>query len=33
MILTYKYRIKDRRARKVLRQHAWAVNQVWNVNG
>lgn len=30
MILTYKYRIKDRRARKYLRQHAWAVNQVWN---
>lgn len=30
MILTYKYRIKDRCARKVLRQHAWAVNQVWN---
>lgn len=30
MILTYKYRIKDRRARKVLRRHAWAVNQVWN---
>lgn len=30
MILTYKYRIKDRRARKALLQHAWAVNQVWN---
>lgn len=30
MILTYKYRIKDRRARKALRQHAWACNQVWN---
>lgn len=30
MILTYKYRIKDRRVRKALQQHAWAVNQVWN---
>lgn len=30
MILTYKYRIKDRRARKALQQHAWACNQVWN---
>lgn len=30
MILTYKYRIKDRRARKALRKHASAVNQVWN---
>lgn len=30
MILTYKYRIKDRSARKALRRHAWAVNQVWN---
>ena len=30
MILTYKYRIKDRSARKALRQHARACNQVWN---
>lgn len=30
MILTYKYRIKDNSARKVLRRHACAVNQVWN---
>ena len=30
MILTYKYRIKDRSARKTLRRHATAVNQVWN---
>jgi len=30
MILTYKYRIKDRRARKLLTAHAFAVNQVWN---
>ena len=30
MLLTYKYRIKDRSAAKRLRQHAFAVNQVWN---
>ena len=30
MILTYKYRIKDRSARKRLSQHAIALNQVWN---
>jgi hypothetical protein len=30
MILTFKYRLKDRSAKKVLRCHAWAVNQVWN---
>lgn len=30
MILTYKYRIKDRSAKKTLSQHAVAVNQVWN---
>ena len=30
MILTYKYRIKDRSARKALRRHAYAANQVWN---
>lgn len=30
MILTYKYRIKDNSARKTLRRHAYAVNQVWN---
>ena len=30
MILTYRYRIKDRSARKRLTQHAVALNQVWN---
>lgn len=30
MILTYKYRLKDRSARKALLRHAYAVNQVWN---
>lgn len=30
MILTYKYRIKDKSARKALRAHAVAANQVWN---
>lgn len=30
MILTYKYRIKDRSARKTLLRHAIAANQVWN---
>lgn len=30
MILTYKYRIKDRSARKALRRHARAANYVWN---
>ena len=30
MILTYKYRIKDRSARKRLSQHAVSLNQVWN---
>lgn len=30
MILTYKYRLKDRSAKKILGQHAFAVNQVWN---
>lgn len=30
MLLTYKYRIKDRRAAKHLRHHAIALNQVWN---
>lgn len=30
MILTYKYRLKDRRAKHALAQHAIAVNQVWN---
>lgn len=27
---TYRYRIKDRSARKTLVRHAYAVNQVWN---
>jgi len=30
MLLTYKYRIKDRRAKKALSAHAKAANQVWN---
>jgi putative transposase len=30
MILTYRYRIKDRSAARHLRQYAVAVNQVWN---
>ena len=30
MILTYKYRLKDRAAAKLLRAHAIAANQVWN---
>ena len=30
MILTYKYRLKDRAARKVLRRLAVASNQIWN---
>lgn len=30
MILTYKYRIKDKTAKKRLQKHVWAVNQVWN---
>lgn len=30
MILTFKYRIKDRSARKALSDHARACNQVWN---
>ncbi len=30
MILTFKYRIKDRSAKKTLRRHAYAANQVWN---
>jgi len=30
MLLTYRYRIKDRTAKKTLRRHAASVNQVWN---
>ena len=30
MILTYRYRIKDRSAKKTLRRHAKACNVVWN---
>lgn len=30
MILTYKYRLKGKRAARQLRQCAWAANQVWN---
>jgi putative transposase len=30
LILTYKYRIKDKSARKALDRHAYAANQVWN---
>jgi hypothetical protein len=30
MILTYRYRVKDRSAKKTLRRHAKACNIVWN---
>lgn len=30
MIITYKYRVKGKRAGRQFRQFAWAVNQVWN---
>lgn len=30
MILTYKYRIKDRSAKKMLRRLGYAANQIWN---
>ena len=30
MILTYRYRLKDNSAKKTLRRHAFACNQVWN---
>jgi putative transposase len=30
MILTYKYRLKGKRAVRQLRRFAWAANQVWN---
>lgn len=30
LILTYKYRLKGRRAERILRRHAVAVNQVWS---
>jgi putative transposase len=30
MILTYKYRLKSKRAVRQLLRNAWAVNQVWN---
>lgn len=30
MIKTYKYRLKDRNARRQLAQYAWSCNQVWN---
>lgn len=30
MFKTYKYRLKDKRAKKLLLAHAYAVNQVWN---
>jgi putative transposase len=30
VLLTYRYKLKDRSAKKHLRQHAYAVNQVWN---
>ena len=28
--LTYKYEIKGRRSKRLLRRYAWAANQVWN---
>jgi putative transposase len=30
MLLTYRYRLKDKSSRKILNQQAYAVNQVWN---
>jgi IS605 OrfB family transposase len=30
MIMTYKYRLKGKRAARQLRRYAWSVNQVWN---
>jgi len=30
MIVTYKYRVKDKSQRKALREQAWKVNQIWN---
>lgn len=30
MLVIYKYRLKDRSARKKLREHAFSANQVWN---
>ena len=30
MILTYKYRIKSKQGLRVLCEHAFAINQVWN---
>lgn len=30
MILTLKYRVRDKRVRNRLRAHAWSVNQAWN---
>lgn len=30
MILTYKYRLKGKRAARQLRRFAWVINQVWN---
>lgn len=30
MLLTYKYRLKDKSGRKRLKAYAWGVNQVWN---
>lgn len=30
MIVTYKFRVKDRSARKTLQRHAFACNRVWN---
>src|SRR5665811_962104 len=28
--LTYKYELKGKRSKRLLRRHAWACNQVWN---
>jgi len=30
MLLTYKYRLKGKRAERALRRHTFAINQVWN---
>jgi putative transposase len=30
MVLTYKYRLKDKHSKAILRKYSYAVNQVWN---
>ena len=33
VVITYKYLLKGKRAKRQLRRSAWAVNQVWNFCG